>query len=76
MTYGLVQHMTVEESTCLQWVKQEAALYIIEKKLTHCCLTLLHSERPKLYTILAFLSAIRLKIIDALGHLGSLCVFC
>ena len=27
------------------------------------CLTLLHSERPKLYTILAFLSAIGLKLI-------------
>ena len=28
------------------------------KKGTSCSLTLLHSERPKLYTILAFLSAI------------------
>ena len=30
-------------------------------------LTLLHSERPKLYTILAFLSAIGLKILYIFG---------
>ena len=32
-------------------------------------LTLLHSERPKLYTILAFLSAIGLEILYALHEL-------
>ena len=31
-------------------------------------LTLLHSERPKLYTILAFLSAIELRIIYQINH--------
>ena len=31
-------------------------------------LTLLHSERPKLYTILAFLSAIRLKVFINIVH--------
>ena len=30
-------------------------------------LTLLHSERPKLHTILAFLSAIELRVISAVN---------
>ena len=38
-------------------VKMENAIFS-EK----CALTLLHSERPKLYTILDFLSAIELKL--------------
>ena len=33
----------------------------VSVKPNHCDLTLLHSERPKLYTILAFLSALGLK---------------
>ena len=40
--------------------------------------TLLHSERPKLYAILAFSSAVGLKIIVSLAYLVSLChiLFC
>ena len=40
--------------------KMVAALNLLKEQIFP--LTLLHSERPKLYTILAFLSAIGLKI--------------
>ena len=38
-----------------------ACLYRVGTGVGHTSLTLLHSERPKLHTILAFLSAIGLK---------------
>ena len=37
----------------------------MEQKVPH--LTLLHSERPKLYSILAFLSAVGLTVVNILG---------
>ena len=48
-------------------INQGSVLRCIRRHFTHCnvsCffLTLLHSERPKLYTILAFLSAKGLNI--------------
>ena len=47
------------------WTEGKIVIGTIETKLTNlvvkALLTLLHSERPKLYTILAFLSAIGLS---------------
>ena len=72
MTNGLVQHLTVEESTSIQWAKQVSSFdsFVVSVRffnnITDCAydlfvffamLTILLSERPKLYTASVFLSA-------------------
>ena len=53
----------------IQWAKDGLMLgkVLFLKQLPHfslgLCLTLLHSERPKLYTILTFLSAVGLNLV-------------
>ena len=54
-----------QDLRCLQ-IQLHASLVLEE-------LTLLHSERPKLYAILSFLSALGLRIFLSFGYLGYFC---
>ena len=49
-----------------EWSQNKKVVDISQKDIRHAVslLTLLHSERPKLYTILAFLNAIGLIAVD------------
>ena len=57
----------------MRFNEYKRALALFRRLCFNCmcsCLTLLHSERPKLYTILAFLNAIGLKAERAKQLLG------
>ena len=53
--------------TCCFILRMKISSYVL--KTSSLCLTLLHSERPKLYTISAFLSAIGLNCFSIMGYI-------